>query len=357
MIAQPSGVVGRGYEAAAEGVHLGERTDFAGVAEVVGVTAAGEARTRGRFHGDDPVIRFSAQFFAHERRDQAAEVGTAARAADDDVRSDPVLVERGLGLQSDDALVQQHLREHRTEHIAESGSRYGGFHRLGDRASQTAGSPGELLEYPASGLGGVGRRGRHGRAVGAHDFAAERLLLVGTFDHVDPAFQTEERARHGERRPPLAGSGLGGDALESLLFGVVGLGDGRVELVAAGGVVSLELVIDARGGPERLFQKIRADERRRPVHLVEVEYLRRDRYLGVDVVQLLSDQFVAEDRAQFLEGHRFERGGIEQRRGFVLHIRADVVPCLRQFFLGQIYFVGDVVHDGSFSFLILIKLR
>ena len=47
VVAQAAGVVRRGDEAAAERVHLGQRADFAGVAEVVGEPAAREARAGG----------------------------------------------------------------------------------------------------------------------------------------------------------------------------------------------------------------------------------------------------------------------------------------------------------------------
>ena len=53
--------------------------------------------------------------------------------------------------------------------------------------------------------------------------------------------------------PPLAGAGLGGDALEALLLGVVGLGDGGVQLVGARGVVALKLVVDFGGGAQGLL--------------------------------------------------------------------------------------------------------
>ena len=66
-------------------------------------------------------------------------------------------------------------------------------------------------------------------------------------------------AGHGEGGAPLAGAGLGGDALEALLLGVVGLGDGGVQLVGARGVVALKLVVDFGGGAQGLLQKLRVD--------------------------------------------------------------------------------------------------
>ena len=138
MVAQAAGVVGRGDEAAAQRVHLRQRADHAGVAEVVGEFAAGEAGAGGRLHGDDAVIRLAPELFAHERRDQAAQIGAAAGAADDDVGLDAVLVQRCLGLQTDHRLMQQHLVEHAAQHVAIARRGGGLFHGLGDGAAQAA---------------------------------------------------------------------------------------------------------------------------------------------------------------------------------------------------------------------------
>ena len=64
------------------------------------------------------------------------------------------------------------------------------------------------------------------------------------------------RRRLGERRAPLARTRLGGDAVEILGLRVISLGDGRVQLVRAGRVVALELVVDLGGGLE-LFRACR----------------------------------------------------------------------------------------------------
>ncbi|MPM76504.1 hypothetical protein SDC9_123502 [bioreactor metagenome] len=57
----------------------------------------------------------------------------------------------------------------------------------------------------------------------------------------------------------MAGARLGGHALETLLFRVIGLGDGRVELVAAAGVAALELIIDFRGSLQLFLQAVGPD--------------------------------------------------------------------------------------------------
>ena len=340
-------MVRRGDEAAAERVHLGQRADLAGVAEIVGKFSAREARAGGGLDGDELIVALAAQLFAHERGDEAAEVAAAAGAADDDVRHDTVFVERRFGLQTDDRLVQQHLIEHAAEHVAVAGSRGGDLDSLADRAAERAGRAGVLGEDAPADLRLRGRARRHGRAVGAHHLAAEGLLLIRALDHVDFAVETQIGAGHRQSRAPLAGAGLGRDAAQPLLLGVVRLRDGGVELVRAGGVVALKLVVDLRRGLQLLFQTVGAHKRRRAVHLIKVADLVRDGDLTVVVVELLTDQLVAEYGAQVVERHRRAGGGIAQRRGLDLHVRADVIPCARHFVFVEVDLVGDVFacHD------------
>ena len=183
MIAQAACVVGGGNEPAAQGVHLGQGADHAGVAEVIGVLAPGEAGAGGGFHGDDAVVGLTPELLTHEGGDEAAQVGAAAGAADDDVGLDVVLIQRGLGFQTDDGLVQQHLIEHAAQHIAVAGVLGGSFHGLGDGAAQAAGGAGEFfVDLPAH-FRFHGGGGGHGSAVGPHDLPAEGLLLIAALDH------------------------------------------------------------------------------------------------------------------------------------------------------------------------------
>ena len=120
----------------AEGVHLRHRADFAGVAEVVDVFAAREAGAGCRLDRDDLIVGLTAEFFAHKRGNETAEVRSAARAADDDVGLDAVFVAGRLGLESDDGLVQKHLIEDRAELITVAGRGNSDFNRLGDSAAK-----------------------------------------------------------------------------------------------------------------------------------------------------------------------------------------------------------------------------
>ena len=178
-------------------------------------------------------------------------------------------------------------------------------------------------------------------------------MLVADLYHIHLAVQTQVCASHGQGRAPLAGTGLGGNALEALLLGVIGLGDGAVELVGAGSVVALKLVVDLGGGAQGLFQAVGPYQGRGTVHLVEIQDLLGNGDLPVIIVQLLADQLVAEHRAQVLKAHRLSSAGIQQGSGLDLHVSPDIVPCLGHLIFGEINFVGNVVDfgcHGAFSF-------
>ena len=252
-----------------------------------------------------------------------------------------VLLQRRHGLQTDDGLVQQHLIQDAAQHVAVTLLASRGLHSLADGAAQGAGGVGELCQNPAAHLGGVGGGRSHVGAVGPHDLAAEGLLLIGALHHEHAAVQSQISAGHAQRSAPLTGAGLGGDALKALLLGVVRLGDGGVQLVAARGVVALKLVVDVGGGVQLLLQAVGPHQRRRTVHLVEVTDLLRDGDVGGGVVQLLLHQLVTEHMAQLLRRHGLERAGVQQRRGLVGHIRTHVVPVPRQLVLAEVDLVGD----------------
>ena len=171
-------------------------------------------------------------------------------------------------------------------------------------------------------------------------------LFVADLDHEDLAVQAQIGAGHGQCGAPLAGAGLGGDALETLELGIVGLGDGGVELMASGGVVAFEFVVDLGGGPQCLFQAVSPYQRGGTVHLVEVLDLLGDVDVRIIVVQLLLYQFLAEHRTQFLGRHGLQRARIEQRSRFVLHVRTDVVPLFRDLVFRQIDLVRDFFCHG-----------
>ena len=85
---------------------------MSGIAEIVHVFASRQRRTGSGLDGYESVIGFAAQLLAHERRDQPAEVGTAARATYDDVGFDSVFVKCGFGFHTYHRLMQHDVVEH-----------------------------------------------------------------------------------------------------------------------------------------------------------------------------------------------------------------------------------------------------
>src|SRR5206468_2899503 len=99
-------------------------------------------------------------------------------------------------------------------------------------------------EHLAASFRLVGRARHDLRAPDVHERAPERLLLVRDLDHVDLALEPDELAGEGERASPLAGTGLGREALAALGLVVERLRDGRVRLVASRRADALVLVED-----------------------------------------------------------------------------------------------------------------
>ncbi len=252
--------------------------------------------------------------------------------------------------------MQQHLVEDAAQHIAVAGGGGGLFHRLADGAAQGTGGAGMLGQDAAAHLGLHRRGGRHRGTVDPHDLPAEGLLLIGALDHIDLAVQAQIGAGHGEGGAPLTGSRLGGRRIIKKLFGVVGLGDGAVELVAAGGVVALEFIVDPGGGLEFFLQAVGPDQGGRSIHFVEIpDFIRDGNFPGI-VVQFLADELITEDGAQILVAHGLAGGRVEQRGGLVLHVRPDVVPGAGQFLFGQVDLVRDVCRGHDFgSFLCAVR--
>ena len=222
--------------------------------------------------------------------------------------------------------MQEHLVQHGAEDISVSFMGYGVLDGLAYGASQGSVGSGECGKDPSSGLGCVrGRRSDFG-AIGPHDLAAAGLLLVADLDHVDLEVKAEVCTAHGKGRSPLPCTGFRGDALESLLLGVVGLGDGGIQLVASGCVVAFELVIDMCGSSECFLKAVGPDRGRRSVHLVEVLDFLGNLDETCVVVQFLLHQLLAEDSLQLLCRHGLESAGVEKRCRLVLHVRTEVVP-------------------------------
>ena len=152
-----------------------------------------------------------------------------------------------------------------------------------------------------------------GRAPGLHHRPAVGLLVVADADHEHLALEVEQLAGERQRRAPLAGAGLGGELAHALALVVVGLRDGGVRLVRAGGRDALVLVVDVRGGVERALEAVRAVERRRAPQLVDLAHLLGDLDLGLGR-DLLLDQPHREDRRQVVGAERLLGRRVKRRR-------------------------------------------
>ncbi len=131
------------------------------------------------------------------------------------------------------------------------------LHRLADCDAQAPRRLGIVAQDRPARFGRVAGAGNAGSAPGLHHVFAIRLLLIARFDHVHLAFKAELGTGEGQRRAPLARAGFRREAFYARRLVVVGLGDGRVGLVAACGRQALVLEIDPRRRLERFFKAIR----------------------------------------------------------------------------------------------------
>ena len=260
VIAKAACMVCGRNEAAAKSVHLCKRTNLSSIAEVISIFTTGQARAGSRLNGDDFVVGLAAKHLANERGDQAAKVGTAAGTADDGICLNAIFLECRAGLETDHGLMQEYLCQNGAEHVTITLLSRSSFHCLRDGTAKASRRAGELSINLASNIGIHGRRRRYLCTVGSHDLAAEGLLLIGAFYHVYLAVQSEIGACHGKCGTPLTGAGLSRHALQALLLSVISLSDCGIQLVAAGGVVTLELVIDMCGCLKFFLQAVSTNQ-------------------------------------------------------------------------------------------------
>ena len=143
MVAQPAGVDRLRDEVVAQGVHLDQRGQLRGVAEVVGVDAAGQRR-RGLGLDRDHPCWLAAHLLAEEREHQPREVRAAAGAPDEHVRLLAGHLHLEDRLLADHRLVEQDVVEDRPEGVLGVVAGRGVLHRLADREAEGAGVVGCL---------------------------------------------------------------------------------------------------------------------------------------------------------------------------------------------------------------------
>jgi len=157
-----------------------------------------------------------------------------------------------------------------------------------------------------------------------HHRAAVGFLPVADLDHVDPHFQSKHLPGQRHRAAPLPGAGFGGDALDTGLGVVIGLGDRGVDLVRAGRGDAFVLVIDFGRRAESRFQAVGANQRGGAPQLVDFAHLFRDRDPSFSRHFLL-DQTHREDRRQRIGADRLAVR-TQRRRRWIGHVGNDVVP-------------------------------
>ena len=112
----------------------------------------------------------------------------------------------------------------------------------------------------------------------------------------------------------------------------------------SGGVVALKLIVDLGRGAQGLLQVVGPDQRRWPVHLVDLlDLLRNVDKLG-GAVQLLLGKLGAEDGGQIVHPQGLEGGGVKHGVGLLRHGRAQVEPTLRHLVFGEVQAVRDLGH-------------
>jgi len=321
-------------EVVAEGVHLEHRGQLRRIAEIEGIHAFGHAGAGHRFDGQEARRLAVSQALADEREVQAGHVAAAAGAPDHNVG---VVVGQGHLQQrflADHRLMQQDVVEHTAQAVLGVGVPGGDLHRLADGNAQAAGAVGVLRQDVAPGVGQGGGAGVNLRAEAFHQDAAVGLLVVADLDHEDLDLDPEHGPGHRQRRSPLACAGFGGDLADAFLAVVVGLGDGRVGLVAAHRADALVFVVDAGRGIQRLLQPPGAEQWRWPPQAVDVPHRLRDFdvALGAD---FLLDQGHWKERGQVVGADRLARAGMQDGGGRHGQVGDDVVPCPRELVFGQ----------------------
>ena len=319
----------RRLESMADRVHREQGSHARLIAEVILELAPRQFRTGGRFRCDETRLLAFLDVVTHEGIGDAAEVGAAAEARDDDIR---ILARQRhllLRLQADDSLMQAHMIQHGTERVLAVRRRNGQLDGLRNRAAQGTLVIGIHRQDILAGAGGHRRGRRDRRAECLHDGAAVRLLVVAGLDHIHRALDAELLGRIGKGAAPLAGSGLRGDIGDTLLLGVIGLRQGGIQFVRTRGGDTLVLEIDVGRGAEGRLELIGTHQRRAAVGRILLADRLRNGNPFVDGIELLLGTLFAEDGVEVFRLERLPGAGMEDGLGLVGHNRLDVEPCLR----------------------------
>ena len=233
--------------------------------------------------------------------------------------------------------MQQHVVEHAAQRILGVGLLHGDFHRFADGDAQAAVAVGVLRQDRTAGLGLLAGAGRHPRAEALHHHPAIGLLVIAHLHHVDLHLDSQKRACHGERRAPLPGPRLRGQARDAFPAVVVRLGDSGVGLVAAHGTGALVLVVDLGRRLQSSLQPQGPAQRGGTPELVDLPHLIGDGNVTVGGDFLL-DARHGEEGCQIFGRQRLMCGGMQRGRRRRRQVSDQIVPTGGQILLG---------HDAS----------
>jgi len=193
MIPEPAGMDPRRHEVVAEGVHFGDRRHLGSIAVIKLIDPLGQGRAAGRFHGEESNI-FAVSLVSGKGEGNTGKVGTAAVAADDDIRIGVDKRQLLFCLDTDYRLVQTDMIEHAAESV--TGILMGGgiLNRFTDGDAERAVAVRKLCQDGTAGICLVRWRRDNIRSPKLHHALAVRLLVERNLDHVYRTCQTEHLA-------------------------------------------------------------------------------------------------------------------------------------------------------------------
>ena len=137
----------------------------------------------------------------------------------------------------------------------------------------------------------------------------------------------------------MPGTGLGGEVLGAFLFVVVGLRQGGVQLVRAGGAHAFILVVNVRRRIQRLFQAAGAEERRGTPLRIKLPHFAGNLDLAL-LAHFLQNQTHGKQRRQVVGTERLQGSWMQRRRHRRGQIGGNVVPGKRNAILRQVVLDG-----------------
>ena len=327
----------RWCEGAAQCVHLSQRSQVRRVAEIVRVLAPCQSRACSRLHRHNARLGTAAQTVADKRKGNARKIAAAARTTEHHIGP-------GVGhfhllhcLQPNNALVQQHMIEHRSEGIFGVIALRGNFHRLTDGNAQAARMVGAFCQHTAAIIGFHAGRRHAARPVGFHYRAAVGFLVVAHAHLENLHVQIEQGTGKSQRSTPLARTGFRRQSPDPCFFVIESLRNGGVGLMASRRADPFVFVKNLGRRAQRFLQTQRSVQRRWPPHAQHVPHglWYGDFTLGGN---LLFDQAHGEKRRQIVRPDRLHRAGVQHRWRRLGQISLDVVPGARHLvFVEQVF--------------------